>query len=62
MRQKIYRMFVVLMFVVLAYTLGGFTGYVVGYNDHYAEIIAKYRTERSRSLAVTKGGKYRALK
>ena len=57
MRQKIYRMFVVLMLVVLAYTLGWFTGYVVGYNDRYSEIVAKHKSERSRSLALTKGVK-----
>jgi membrane protein YqaA with SNARE-associated domain len=40
---KLYRFFSIFMFVVMAYLLGGLTGYVLGYNDKYQEVVVAYK-------------------
>lgn len=45
---KLYRSFVVVMFVVMAYALGALTGYAVGYNDNLAERVAEYRCKNMK--------------
>lgn len=44
--RKAYKVFVVFCLVVFAYSLGGMTGYAIGYNTKYAEEIVAYRGKR----------------
>lgn len=46
MVKKICRSLMVMVFVLLSYTLGTLTGYVVGYNDSLADAVAKYRVAK----------------
>jgi membrane protein YqaA with SNARE-associated domain len=41
-----YRVFIVAVLVLMAYVLGGMTGYATGYNDKMVEKIVKYRGKR----------------
>ena len=44
----IYKSFIVVMLVLFAYVLGALSGYVVGYNDNYAEKVVAYRLSKHR--------------
>jgi hypothetical protein len=40
---KIYRVFLIIMFISFAWILGCLTGFVIGYGDKLAVEVAKYR-------------------
>ena len=46
--RKIANALCVLVVVIAFYALGLLTGYTIGYNDNYAELVAKYRMAKVR--------------
>jgi len=46
--RKLSNIFFVIVAVIAFYALGILTGYTVGYNDKYAEVVVKYRLAKVR--------------
>ena len=43
MLSKVYKVFIFVMLVVMAYAIGTLSGYAVGYNDKYSETVVMYK-------------------